>query len=888
MDSAASSGDFWPEVAPGDASKRAALRKKSLTTSSDQLLYLQALYPYAPYDELMAVIASTDGADEAARRAYAALNPDYTGYAYLKEQHDLATNRKLPSTQRATAFAGLAESLGERAVDAFRPGLYGNLSQLHEYHETMGLFIVDTSDWDRATLLPSRDLAEAAFMDLPLRERYANGESAATARGSSNNACGDIVDCNSDGDSDDDDNDDDLGARRRERSSRVGIVSLTMARASSTGFMDLHSRDTPHAAASTSLTGGDSRLRPCRTTDQPAQQQVDGPGSSSGGGGGGGATADGDGAGVVYLQNSDPPCAAPIIGWAPEAIRVGPAEARREREGALRVFDEATFFKDPLVVTSATQPPSPRTAARLSATNKPGDAVPAPPSPVQTRTALHFARVGGRESEVHEPFDLGSGTLPDFRGGENPEETFSAEETSGPLSYRRSHSHLPPQRLRPGQGGDDGDGDGDHAAADGTRRSSAADWDNASSSSVPHAQCSLRDVAREALKTRKPHPLTTTEKVRQRMRSLTPVGNLVFRESSLHTPVLSPGVERDSNRRQSVLGSPERAPLHLPGATALSAHSVTSHDTLLQRTHPSHHGAWADDTQAVGGDADDLHGERTSTIGTAVLPAAHGGCASLDPASFLNAEEERWNTIVMMLAPYEDVFGHKHRCELVRCIHDMCPRLRGNITMVLQRLLGVVGNALRGKQVAEGLVEEPLELPLFGPILLSTSPVKVAELVFREGKCSLAFCEEGTQLALRLDVRAMELEPIQFAFIDEAKAARQARRARQTQRRTPVPRSRAAAWTLRSAQQERYSDGVTRGTATIAAADIRIKGVVYVWLMASGKTHVGFRKADVSLGSFKVATTVTRLNVLCTLGAPIIRLMVQRAIQDALQGQHLL
>ncbi|CBZ28192.1 conserved hypothetical protein [Leishmania mexicana MHOM/GT/2001/U1103] len=877
-----------PEMAPKEAKGKSAKPTKSMTTLHEQLLYLQALYPYASYDKLMAVIDNTNSADEAAEQAYEALNPDYNGFAYLKEQHDLFTSEKLPSAERATAFAGLRESLQERAASAFRPGHFGNLSQLQEYQDTVGLFIVDTSDWDRATLLPARDLAEMTFMDLPLLEEPTNYEAAtATINGDSK----------------------DVNGLRREGWSQVCSTSLDTSN-NATGFLDLQPSSKLHPvsnAASALLSGGNpgkySHAPSCGASKERPRDERNG--NSAAGDGGDSATAS-----VVYVQRSDPPRAAPIIAWAPEAIRVGPAEAGRESEGILRVFDEATFLKGPLL-RLATPPPastealpdahmSPQESAVAVRPAVEGEAhepvmnglvggqasaLAAPPSP-QTTFPLSMEEDG----EAHEPFDPGSSAVPKRGGGDNvneanTEELLRAEAPSASLSHHRRRTCLPETytEVEPGATASTSTSMA-HGTANGTRQISGGD-DNAASSNAFCAQSSMRDAARKAHEP-KPHPLTTAETVWQRMRNRIPIGNLISRSTSRQKPAVPPK-KKSSNGRPNVVCSPGFA---LPRTAAREGASVLNGTTEgTERQQAAHNGCG--DVPVDGNDAAERgvgapYSERRSSTGTLAIPAAHAGCSSLDPVAFLKAEEERWDTIATMLTSYEEVFGPKSRCDLVRCIHDECPKLRDNVTVILQRLLHVVGKALRGKELVEGMTEEPLKVPLLGTILFSTSPIKLTELSFREDKCSIEFCEDGTRLQANLDLKAMSLEAIRFAYIGEVDAVRQARRARESQGRIPGSYWRAASRTRRGSELEQYTTGVTRGTATIKAADVRVKGRVCIWLMTSGKMHVAFQKTTVSVGSFRLSTTVTKLNVLCTLGAPILRLMIQRGIKQVLQSGH--
>ncbi|KAG5500977.1 hypothetical protein GH5_04566 [Leishmania sp. Ghana 2012 LV757] len=863
---AGSSLDMWTEGALEDASRRSAHHKKSVTAPRDQLLYLQALYPYALSDELVAIISNTDSTDEAAKRAYGALNPDYGGFHYLKEQHDLSTSAKLPGAKRATAFEGLKESLQERAANAFRSGNFSNLSQLQEYQETVGLFIVDTSDWDRAMLLPSRGLGEMVYMDLPLSEEPANYEAVTTTI---------------DGDNDD-------GSEwRRDGRWRVHSVSLATPN-SATGVVDRQSSSTLHAVGNTASTpqwGGKADNVSCAQLCGAADER---PTGRRNGDGAAGDDDDNVTASVVYLQSNNPPCEAPIIAWAPEAIRVEPAEARREREGALRVFDEAAFFRDSLLQVEA---PPPSHWARVRKNTSSLDRVMTASSAADGEVHEPAMSVppGGRssgtaalpapqrvvlplvdESEVHEPFGLCDTPAPHLRehngiDDENTRELFNAEVPPALRSPRRTSSRVRAAFVDAQAGTSVSAANG---TAGGTRRISGA-----FTTSALQAQSSMRDAARKALETRNPHPLTTSEKVRQRMRSLSPVGNLIFRENSPYTPVLLPQQLNGRSKRPG-----EQTSAFFITAQVTQQHQAVALDGCEDSA--------AGDRDAAGRDAEEPGSEWLSNTATVGIPAAHSGCSSLDPAAFLNAEEERWETVVMMLVPYEQVFGSKLRCELVRCIYNDCPKLRENVTVILKRLLRVVGKALREKELAEGMSEELLEVPFFGSILLSTSAIKLTDLSFREEKCSLEFCEGGSRLKVKLDLEVMSLEPIRFAYISEADAARQARKALQWQRGVSVPSSREAVCSLRSKQPEQYTEGVTRGTATVKAANVRIKGLVYVWLMASGKTHIAFQKTNVSVGSFRISTTVTKLNILCTLGAPIFRLMIQRGIKKALQRVH--
>ncbi|KAG5475846.1 hypothetical protein CUR178_03559 [Leishmania enriettii] len=857
---AGSSLDMWTVGALEDASRRSAHHKKSVTTPRDQLLYLQALYPYALSDELMSVISNTDSTEEAAKRAYEALNPDYGGFHYLKEQHDLSTSAKLPGAKRATAFEGVKESLQERAANAFRSGSFSNLSQLQEYQETVGLFIVDTSDWDRAMLLPSRGMGEMVYMDLPLSDEPTNCEAVTTTL---------------------DDDSDDGSEWRRDGRWRAQSVSLATPN-SATGVVDRQSSSMLHAVGNTASTPQSagkadkvSREHLCGAVDERPTGRRNGDDAA-------GDDDDNVTTSVVYLHSNNPPCEAPIIAWAPEAIRVESVVARREREGALRLFDEAAFFRDPLLQVEA-PPPShwARVRKNMSSLDRVMTASSAEDGEVH-EPAMSVSP-GGRssgtaalpapqrvlpplvdESEVHEPFWLCDTPAPHLRehngiDDESTREFLSAEVPPASRSPLRTSFRVRAAFV-------DAQADTSVSAANGTaggtRRISGA-----FTTTAPQAQSSMRDATRKALETRNPHPLTTSEKVRQRMRSLSPVGNLISRENSSRTPVLLPQQLNGSSKRPG-----EKTSAFFIAAQVTQQHQVVALDGC--------------EDSAAGIDADEPGSEWLSNAATAGIPAAHSGCSSLDPAAFLNAEEERWDTVAMMLVPYEQVFGSKLRCELVRCIYDGCPKLRENITVILKRLLRVVGKALREKELAEGMSEEPLEVPFFGSILLSTSAIKLTDLGFREEKCSLEFCKGGSRLKVKLDLEVMSLEPIQFAYISEADAARQARKVLQWQHVVSVPSSRESVCSLRSKQSEQYTEGVTRGTATVKAANVRIKGLVHVWLMASGKTHIAFQKANVSVGSFRMSTTVTKLNILCTLGAPIFRLMIQRGIKEALQRVH--
>jgi hypothetical protein len=944
-----SSSDLWPEVAPDESSRRAAHRKKSLTTSRDQLLYLQALFPYAPYDELMGVIRKTDGPDEAAQHAYEALNPNYTGYLYLKEQTDVMNDTKATKAQRETAFNGLKEALEERATDAFRPGMFSNLSQLQEYHETVGLFAIDTTEWDRAMMLPARDMAEMAFMDLPLREEPSSPSSSSSptpthsCSGEGNGAC---------------------ASHDYRPKPRVPPLAL---HGGSTHFMDSSflkpsggNFDAALLSPQTSPTVCQREKRGSKPRDgcktpiaspaarESAQQQQQQPQQQNS-----------EDVGVLYLQDSDPKCKAPIIAWAPEAIRVGPAEALRQQEGALRVFDEATFFSDPLVAhhhspillqTPAGQRAQPADARRSTVVQTGGGAETVEQSRSVTANSPQLLAVSPNPSprvaavEWHEPIDSPTDSLP-YIGDEDDEEQEEEGGEEGDASRDGA--------VKDGGSGNTVEGPIAHVVCDPTLL--GADRDNASTTvrsrssgvageyhrrstaehhpdfvSTTHSdasthlvmQPSLRETTVETLKSRKRRPLTSSEKVKQRMRKLKPVGNLVFLDNAESAPTaVLPGagggaLDDDAGPNPMTAaavtaspsvrvldGGPTAAESTLrteddvytnPSAGTLQADWTTRNSRcnddpsqVLKTGPPASGSAGAAATNVLPLPSSSVTGNCDRVCGQAVsIPSAHVGCSSLDLAAYLNSEEERLSCIVEMLKPFEDIFGAKFRCELVRCIYDDCRAIRTCLQEIMQRLLHVVSLAMVGKEVAEGLSDEPLDLPLFGSILLSTSAVKLEQLCFRESKCELRFCEEGTRLRVRLNVKKVKFEPIQFAYIDEADAARQNRTAQQMRRKMPPPRSRAAAWTLRHNNQEKYQNGITRGTATIGAANIKLKGIVYVWLMASGKVYVTFQEAKVSVGSFSVSTDVTKLNVLFTLGAPILKLMVERMMLDAVKGVH--
>ncbi|KPA80913.1 hypothetical protein ABB37_04314 [Leptomonas pyrrhocoris] len=912
-----SSSDLWPEVAPEEMSRRGRQLRKSLSTSRDQLLYLQALFPYAAYDELMSVITKTDGPDEAAEHAYEAFNPDYTGYLYLKEQTDVMGNTKSTKAQRATAFSGLKESLEERAADALRAGAFGNLSQLQEYHETVGLFAIDTTEWDRAMLLPARSLAEMAFMDLPLRDEPSS---------SSASSCSDHADARTD----------------HEQHAKPRLLSLALDESNSR-FMDSSFVRQRTGSCDTAVLspeqprekrGGKPRDG-CRTPIASAATPESGQRCQ--------APQEQEETGMLYLQDSDPVCKAPIIAWAPEAIRVGPAEALRQQEGALRVFDEATFFTDPLLAHKGFSTPlqtplkrvtfSPSKAAAATAhgadahrSKAAAEAADVPPllavSPnVSPRTA----------AERHEPVDSASDSLPFIGDDEEEEEDVECEveESAGSEVFERADGRRKAEKNCVAGNGRRGRvekrtppppllelrdvtsnavfSEFSRKTEDGDVRGSAVehqpDCTATSHSDVSMRlarQVSLRETTVETLKTRKRRPLTSSEKIKQRMRTLKPVGNLVFREN----PESSPTVATAENVFGEDDGRHTPAASHSTRMTATTLENALYTEGDIYADRPRNEGAppvpgsgsqvlgsaaadAATATAAAGPSSSSPGEHRDRVYGQVVtIPAAHAGCSSLDPAAYLNSEEERWSGIVEVLKPFEEVFGSKFRCELVRCVHDDCPVIRPCLTELLQRLLHVVGMAVLGVRVAEGFAEEPMDLPLFGSILLSTSPVKLHELVFREEKCKLIFCDEGTRLQVKLNVKKVKLEPIQFAYIDEAAAARQNREAEQARRKMPQPRSNAAAWTLRHNTQEKYEHGVTRGTATISAANVKLKGIVYVWLTASGKVHVAFQEAKVSVGSFHVSTDVSKLNFLFTVGSPLLRLFVERVLLDAVKGMH--
>ena len=919
-----SSSDLWPEVAPEESNRRAAHRKKSLSTSRDQLLYLQALFPYAAYDELMSVITKTDGPDEAAQYAYEALNPNYTGYLYLKEQTDVLLNAKAGKARRATAFAGVKESLEERAADAFRPGMFSNLSQLQEYHETVGLFAVDTTEWDRAMLLPARDLAEMAFTDLPLREepssRSSSSSSSAregrehhrTTRGSDQHNRHRL-----------------LPQALTSRNARFMDASFVKQSRSS---MDA----TLHSAPASREKRGNKPRDGCRTPIASAasheRDSYEQPHSSIDL-----HTAGLEDTGVLYLQDSDPEHTAPVIAWAPEAIRVGPAEALRQQEGALRVFDEATFFNDPLLARqpSPAQLQTPDTRPAQAPQSIKGSCIAATSPPFLTAAEASVEmppllavspNLSPRAAvEHHEPIDNSGDSLP-IIADEEEEDYGEAEE--------------------------EGDEEGDGASKNGAVESSPSLHqvafptvtvicdpalcgapDNAAEHSLNfpakiHVDTSshivlnsrMRESTLDKLKSRKRRPITSYDKVKQRMRKLKPVGNLVFRENGESSATVAPldNVFAEEGRPTSTTSRLTRlAPAALESTLRTEDDIYTSPSARTQK------GDWTTRESRCNedGPAPPLPGVGAHVFGSAAaaaasvatmrdgaaprsapvasgsrdrvqgqpvqIPAAHPGCSSLDPAAYLNAEEERWSSIVEVLKPFEDVFGVKFRCELVRCVYDDCRAIRTRLTEILQRLLYVVGQVMQGKEVAEGFYEEPMNLPLFGAILLSTSPIKLEELTFRKEKCVLNFCEQGTRLRVKLDVKKVKFEPIQFAYIDEADAARQNRAAQQSRRKMSQPRSRAAEWTLRQHNPEKYKNGITRGSATITVADVKLKGIVYVWLMASGKVYVTFQEAKVSVGSFSVSTDVSKLNALFTLGSPILKLFVKQMLLDCVKGVHI-
>lgn len=739
----------------------------------DRLLYLQALYPYGAHDDLMSVIMASPDTKTAAKSAYNVLNPDVYSLPFLKEQRDLSRNENVSALERSGAFAGISELLEDRAGDLMRPGMFENLSQTREYSRTVRTFAIDTSAWDAKFLVPEAGFCAHSQRHFPLTDKEMD-RVAATAKA--------------------------VGAPLAPQSHSPVATRRTKTRIPNS----LRRRSAEDGWRQDSFSGADLAAvspRPSSTSTGAMVQSFE-----------------------HYVEEpGDEGPVAPIIRWAPKALRVGPTEAQRQQDDMFGIFDGANFFDFPLmsVDTNSRQNPT-----RGASSNNPR---PLPESVFPDRASTTT------QPDTHHRTERGDAPATSSSG--SPSSSSSSLESvlvSPPTNAARSErSRIHVEVTAPGyqleskvghQGaavpaGEHADGnplDGPDALA-GTHRGS---------SSTP------RTAAKETLEQRKQRR-DPPQRLHNRMKHLLPL-DVVFRQDETTGEVTGP---------DPLTVPPRRG----PGATRC----------------PDHHG--------TGAAASSSRDSNNSDGADGVEPSK-----AEDPFMFLNHEEQRWDSINIVMGS-SGIYRANGRCFITAVIKEQCPAFVKECTPFLRAVLLVVSKELAGKQIFGGLSEAPMDLPFFRAKLLTTGPIRIKTLAFKCDKCSIKFDKDDSKCVyIKLRAERVELDPVSFAYISIADADKQNREAQARRRRTDRRRT-------GDGPQDTYGKGYTNGTAAIKAKDISISAHGSVIMTVSGAWRLNFDKVAVDIGTLSVTTDVGKINFLLTVGKPFIKCTLESLISRVLK-----
>ncbi|KEG13475.1 hypothetical protein DQ04_00981050 [Trypanosoma grayi] len=154
-------------------------------STDEELLLLQALFPYASSECLQKGIDAGKTVENAVHCVHAAANPDVYSAAYLEHERTAARAReeKGGTTNNAQqAFVGIRQLLASRLRTLEERVVIG-ISLHHEYEDAVGAFVVDTAAWDEHFLATATmtDVVGARPLTLPTDDKKVLFESGSVA-----------------------------------------------------------------------------------------------------------------------------------------------------------------------------------------------------------------------------------------------------------------------------------------------------------------------------------------------------------------------------------------------------------------------------------------------------------------------------------------------------------------------------------------------------------------------------------------------------------------------------------------------------------------------------------------------------------------------------------
>lgn len=900
-------------------------------------MYLQTLFPYAAHDQLSALVASHETAEAAVEVAYDMLQPNYYGLSYLQEQWKRLRNDQLTESERQTAFTGVSEVLEERARDTFREGSYANLSQTQEYRKTVALFAVDTGAWDELVLLRSRSLGDAMHAPLPLGDRDAVTSS--TARSSRlpsrNTSPGSMPilqsspgGAHSSSQRPPAPEDTALPPTISSRLQQQGVAPVGVAVTN----VPPHTPPQSGSPASPLAPSSTTPLPPARSPPQQARDTS------------------------CFTDLNDEAPLAPIMRWAPPAMRVDTAdspEARQQQRQQLltspnQVFENPNFFISIVSSDTFLSPSDPKTSdpqigdsaesfARLPAqlsctcepvpTNAPNEAPPRPSTLPPSMATVSAAKKKRREGAAHsaqrshrsplsltgaacEPIerDVSVGSSVETHEPFVDEQDPSATAVTIPAMAEKRERRRPVMTTRPAV------------------RTTVAK--KGRGKTIATTSKTTTTIVAAAAATPLPAPLSVSVTVPSSPHSMQGLPDAMCVDSavfSAESPQIShnvptpsmPTLGTSSNLPAVLLpkplvpspsGSPQRMAERLqerlaklrpwlqgsvtmgsgpltadhPGGDPLGTCTVPKMATL-SAPHSQDKSMNMTDDGARSDSGDPLCDGLAGGVTTGSASPSPQAGAAVEPVHFLNRERERWEAIHNLVKTYEGVFDYKGRCDLVAQIASNCPSFARVLPDLVPRVLRVLEKVLVGRVLVAPLEEKPLDIPFFSSKVFSCGPIKLSTLVFDTKKSSVVFDKDGERVRVKVVMKKLALEPLEFGYIKESEAARQTRVTNARRSTIGHYRSSSSRSGLLS-QRQYYRKGVTYGELYASATSVRLVAMATVCLYSSGKMNITLDDVEVSIGSLRLSSNVTSLNMLCLIGKPFIKSALTSMVTEALTG----
>lgn len=135
------------------------------TDTRDGVYYLEAIFPYASYDQVVKAIRSSATLDDAAEVLNAELNPRPDDIRYLEDERERCESELSQMGYAAAAFSGVPTAFQRRA-EWIGSGQIPSVAELGRYESFATMLPIDTSEWDEALLLSGEGCV--ARFDLPL------------------------------------------------------------------------------------------------------------------------------------------------------------------------------------------------------------------------------------------------------------------------------------------------------------------------------------------------------------------------------------------------------------------------------------------------------------------------------------------------------------------------------------------------------------------------------------------------------------------------------------------------------------------------------------------------------------------------------------------------